>query len=166
MHDGTWARGVHWFLTRPGVDGGKGCLDRARGVVAVLRAMPAPLHATDEAFLFTTPTGRPVDDSSRSTGTARSARLASVRGTFYATRDSRVADLRLRLGSEAEASVWRSVDRAKAMPGRQSRPGTTWHARGPGALRLRAPRTRRRQSRTHAPESLPRRLTALAPPET
>src|SRR5439155_14343122 len=50
-HDGTWVRGVHWFLTRPGVDGGKGCLDRARGVVAVLRAMPAPLHATDEAFL-------------------------------------------------------------------------------------------------------------------
>src|SRR2546422_3044199 len=87
MHDGTWARGVHWFLTRPGVDGGKGGLDRARGVVAVLRAMPAALHATDEAFLFTTPTGRPVDDSSRSTGTARSARLASVRGRFYATRD-------------------------------------------------------------------------------
>src|SRR5437870_9006468 len=67
--------------------GGKGCRDRARGVVAVLRAMPAWPHATDEAFLFTTPTGRPVDDSSRSTGTARSARLASVRGRFYATRD-------------------------------------------------------------------------------
>jgi integrase len=31
-------------------------------VVAVLRAMPAPLHATDETFLFTTPTGRPIDE--------------------------------------------------------------------------------------------------------
>jgi len=24
--------------------------------------MPAPLHATDETFLFTTPTGRPIDE--------------------------------------------------------------------------------------------------------
>ena len=28
----------------------------------MLRAMPAPLHATDETFLFTTPTGRSIDE--------------------------------------------------------------------------------------------------------
>src|SRR5207249_11400202 len=31
-------------------------------VVAVLRAMPAPLHRTAEAFVFTTQAGRPLDE--------------------------------------------------------------------------------------------------------
>src|SRR5262245_1830225 len=30
-------------------------------VLALLRAMPEPLHATDEAFLFTTMVGTPLD---------------------------------------------------------------------------------------------------------
>src|SRR5439155_12914779 len=67
-----------------------------------------------------------------------------------------LTDPRPCLGSETEARVWRSVDRANAVP-RPAKPARQkLLTLGPSACA--APRTRRLQLRTHAPESLPRRL--------
>jgi integrase len=58
------------------------------GVVAVLRAMSAPLHATDETCVFTTPTGRPIDEERFvEKHWHRAIRATGIRPRkFYATR--------------------------------------------------------------------------------
>ena len=69
----------------------------------MLRAKPAPLHATDETILFTTPTGRPIDEERfvekhwhraiRATG-IRPRKFYATRHTFISAALSKGASLK------------------------------------------------------------------------